>query len=229
MQLRCRSCAEVVPAAHINLPTSMATCPACHAVFSFAGDVLVPREHVGRPEQVRIEGSEPIVISWPFVDPKQAVTALVAVLVLVAVMVWIVLQADPSPVPFQLVGMGVGVSAMILAVVVAFVNRTTLHIGRREVRRSIGPFPMWKGTASVPSSAIAQVFCVRKTRYLRSQKRRDAVEPVYSWAVVVKRNDGGPEVTLVTGLSEPRHGVFLEQQIERHLRIEDKAVAGAVV
>lgn len=229
MQLRCRSCGEVVPAAHIDLPTSMATCPACHAVFSFAGDVLVPREHVGRPEQMRVEGSEPIVISWSLVDPKQAATGAGGLVLSAAVMAWFVWQDDRPLGPGLLVWMGLAATAAVFATIVAFVNRTTLTISRREVRRSIGPFPMWKGTVSVPSSAIAQVFCVRKTRYLRSQKRRDAVEPVYSWAVVVKRRDGGPELTLVEGLREPRQGVFLEQQIERHLRIDDKAVAGAVI
>lgn len=229
MQLNCRSCGVVVPAENIDLPTSTAKCASCAAVFSFAGEVLVPRERVGRPEHMSVTGTEPVVVVWRQVDPQKAALSAGVGVLFIALMGWFVWQADPPLDAGRLALIGGAVLVSFVPNVASFVNRVTLTIGRSEVVRTTGPIPVWKGTVRVPSSAVAQVFCVQKTRYVTNSKSRDNGRPIHSWAVVVKRKDGGPEVTLVEGLQDARHGVFLEQTIERHLRVEDKQVAGAVL
>jgi len=120
----------------------------------------------------------------------------------------------PTPVlvaPAVHVVVGVG---LVYFLVVALVNRTTVRVGQGEITVRRGPLP-WPGNRTLQAADLAQLFCVE-----RSGSKGG------STYAVMARLRSGREVTLVSGLREDRQARFLEQELEKHLRIDDQPVAG---
>ncbi len=99
-------------------------------------------------------------------------------------------------------------------VLVILLNRTTLQAGRGEITVRHGPLP-WPGNRTLSTHDLAQLFCVER----RGSKGRISYD-------VMARLQSGREVKLVTGLMEERQARYLEQEVEKHLRIENQPVAG---
>ena len=114
---------------------------------------------------------------------------------------------------FPLLHVGAGVFITYFVLVILF-NTSELKAGRGEITVRHGPLP-WAGNRTVATHELAQLFCV---------ERRGGKGKVHYQ--VMARLRSGREVKLVSGLMEDRQARFLEQEVEKHLRIEDQPVAG---
>jgi hypothetical protein len=82
-----------------------------------------------------------------------------------------------------------------------------------------GPVP-WRGSADVEVGEVAQLFTTEKVH----PQQNGHPKRVYTVHVLTK---GGRRLPLVRGLlTEVEQALFLEQAIERHLRIQDRPVGG---
>ena len=119
------------------------------------------------------------------------------------------------PVIHVAVGLGLGYVTLC-----GLFNRTVVEVGRGDVltvRHT--PLP-WRGAVSIDAADVAQVYVTEK----RTQRRDEQPSSLYTVCVLTRR---GRHVPLVRGLlSELDHALFLEQELERHLRIADRPVPG---
>jgi hypothetical protein len=119
--------------------------------------------------------------------------------------------------PVLHVAVGVG---MTYAVLCGFLNRTVVRISGGELSVRHGPIP-WFNQHQLFASDVRQVYVAESKR----PAGQDNCRRTYDVVALLAADD---KVTLLTGLEDIDHGVFVEQQIEQHLRIPDERVPGEV-
>jgi hypothetical protein len=233
-QIACKACGKLIPAADVNIDKAIAKCMACDAVFSIAGGVGVanqPRLPVPMPKGFRVEswGSELVLTRrwythglWGllafciFWDGFLVVWYTIGIAGLFSDNfegpVWVMLV-------FPVLHVAVGV-AMTYAVLCGFFNRTTVRISGGELSVRHGPIP-WPSQLQLFASDVRQLYVTESKR----PAGQDNCRRTYDVVALLAAND---KVTLLTGLEDIDHGVFVEQQIEQHLKIPDERVPGEV-
>jgi DNA-directed RNA polymerase subunit RPC12/RpoP len=116
--------------------------------------------------------------------------------------------------PIVHLALGVGLTYSTLC---GFFNRTVLEVTREELAIWFDPLP-WGGEKTIKVSDLKQLYCKEKvTRGENSTTRQ------YQLFAVTQDNK---QVQLVSNLDSPDVAVFIEQQIERWLKIGDRPVSG---
>jgi hypothetical protein len=111
-----------------------------------------------------------------------------------------------------IVGLFVG-----LSVARTMFNTTEIKADRAKLSVAIGPVPT-KGSFSVPSSTLTQLFVVAKEHRHKGR--------YWKTFDVMARTRDGRELTIVGKLDNDRHATFIEQQVEKKLGITDRRVDG---
>jgi hypothetical protein len=109
---------------------------------------------------------------------------------------------------------GIGLTYFTLA---GFLNRTTITVDGEALSIHHGPLPWW-GNCRLPVDQLEQVYCQQQTN-----RGRNGVSYSYTVNAVMKE---GSKRTLVSGLTEQDHALYIEQQLERYLGIQDRPVPG---
>jgi hypothetical protein len=233
MQLHCRSCGKPIPAQDVNIELGIAKCLACNAVFNFLDEVKPGpgvRPRVGLPKRFTVENWGPeLVITrrwfshkvWflmffcTFWDGFLVMWYSMAFRELFAGkmggMIWVMILF-----PLLHVAAGVGLTYFAASLLV---NRTTIRVavGQLTVRHS--PLP-WPGNCQLFTTDIKQLFCIE------THTRGHHYNVSYS-VMALKQDD--TRVSLVNTLEELDQAVFIEQQVELHLKIPDQRVPGEVL
>lgn len=247
MRLHCPACDREVPADGVDLATLTARCPSCAQEFAFqvpgaapggpqpppraAAGTLVrgPGQRDAGPGQARVPVSPPrwlrterdgkqLRLSWSWRSwellPLLAFTAFWDGFMLV----WYgaaLSQGQLGPAIGGLLHLAVGV-ALAWASAAQLFNRTTVEVVDDRLVVRHGPVPVLtpRGT-SLPLAEVQQLYARRKVE-------ADGDE---DFQLVALREDGRHE-RLVEGLDGSRLPLFLEQEIEAHLGLPDRAVPG---
>ena len=125
-------------------------------------------------------------------------------------------SGNPKPIePWMLILVAAG-GVFLYPALEELLNRTRIAVqgGRLVVRH--GPIP-WPGNVDVPASGVRQLYCVEKVNYRKPGGR------YFTYEVAFHGFDGS-QGTLVKGFADPEQALFVEQALERHLRIEDRPV-----
>jgi hypothetical protein len=109
---------------------------------------------------------------------------------------------------------GVGLAYFTLA---GLVNRTVIRADRSMIDVRHGPLP-WPGSKSLPAEQIDQLYCKESVSH-----GNNGPQHRYSVEVALK---GNTLSTLLKGLEDAGHALYIEQELERHLGIEDRPVRG---
>jgi hypothetical protein len=236
LQLSCKSCGKPVPAEDVNIDKALAKCRACHAVFGFAD--LVGGSAAGRADEPVPMPKCFVVDNW---GPELSLTRrwyshVLWIMVPFCILwdgfliVWFsasfgVIFGQPDAwmaglfmLLFSVLHVAVGV-AITYATLCGFVNRTVLRVSAGELTVWHGPLP-FPGNRQILTADIKQLYC---TETVHRGKR--SCRTSYNVLVVTKDND---KITLVSNLDELEQGLFIEQQVEQHLRIRDQRVPGQV-
>jgi len=230
MYLYCPACLMTVPGEHVNIRLGIGKCPGCATVFQVADQLPgPPKPKVGLPSVFLIENWGPeLVITrrWYF----HGVWALLAfctfwdgflVMWYTAAVQGILRGNAGSAWPMLLfpvlhLGIGIGLTYFVVS---SFVNKTTIQATASEVSVRHGPLP-WPGNCQVLTAEIKQLFCTENHHKGRRNCRT-------SYDVQVLKHDN-TRVKLLGGLTEVDQALFIEQQIEEHLKIRDEHVVGEV-
>lgn len=235
LQLACKSCGKPVPAEDVNLDKALAKCRICHAVFDIAdmvgrkvrdeADDLVPK-----PRSFTVENWGPeLVLSWRWYSHGIWIAIPFLVIWNGFLVVWYAAavaglsddKAEPTAwfmLLFPVLHVAIGVGG-IYAVLCGFFNRTVIRVSGGELSVRHGPIP-YPGNRQILTADIKQLFC---TETIHRGKRSSRT--TYNLLVKVKEGD---KITLLSGLDDLDQGLYVEQQIERHLNIQDKRVPGQV-
>jgi len=111
-------------------------------------------------------------------------------------------------------GVGVGLAYIVLC---GFVNQTIVSVrdGKLTVRHT--PLP-WPGNTALDARSLKQLYA--KEKVVSTKKGQS-----YHYALYAI-DDSGTRRVVLKKLTSVEQAVFLEQQIERFLQIEDRAVSG---
>lgn len=230
MKVECRSCGAGVAAENINIDKLVAKCGACNAVFGFdvSGGSAHRREraNVAMPKGVTVEnqgGDLVIVRSWRSV--------FLVVFLTVFTLIWngitwpffiSTLAEGPGFITaflsiFILVGALVGYATLCV-----LFNSTEIRVSNRRLTVNHGPLPV-PGSVDVDPSNVEQLWVEQSISHNRSNDGSSRTS--VSYPLYLRLKDGAKKA-LLRNVSDSDLSIFLEQQIEEFLGIEDRAVRG---
>lgn len=120
--------------------------------------------------------------------------------------------------PLLHVAAGIGLTYYTLA---GYLNRTTIDVEPNALTIRHGPLPWW-GNQDVSSRQLKQLYCKRDDHGGNGYRRG---YPAYSVHAITEE---GRNIKLLSGLDTSEQALFIEQEVEKFLRIEDKPVKGAI-
>lgn len=242
MKIDCQECGARILAEDLHLPTSMAKCRNCNAVFSFAPRVQsaavdkVERLRPPRPDGLQIHEMSVAPTEPGYRDAPRDRTTLVIVrrwfsplFIFLAFfcMAWdgflffwySNLVGAPGAVtviaglfPIVHVAVGVGLTYYTIA---GFFNRTTFRLDERNLSVRHGPLP-WKGNCVLPRDDIKQLYCEHEV----SRGKNGPSHSYYLSAVRMNQQ----KVRL--GSMPVAQAKYIEDILEERLGIGDMRVPG---
>lgn len=226
--LVCRVCGAAIGLDQIHADLGLARCDHCGAVIDIQPRPSAGRRHrpqVPLPEKFQVRRqANLLVVRWRWF------TALHLFLLLFCI-VWDgfligfyrqILASGEAPTQvllFPLIHVVVGVG-LTYSTVAGLFNHTevTVRPARLEIRH--GPLP-WFGGRSLVTASVSQLYVRRREIRTKNGGSRLLYE------LRAERKDGRA-VTLLKNLTEPEQALWLEQEIESSLGIEDRPVGGEV-
>jgi hypothetical protein len=231
MKIHCTSCGTAIPAADIHLETTLAKCRQCDTVFSFAqaaGVRQAPPPEASRqrgaiptPPDVKIEeGVQDLRLTQRWFSLKYIPMAFFCIAWDSFLIFWYAIaltQGGPwimAVFPIAHVAVGIGLTYYTIA---GFINRTRILVSRRIVAIAHGPLP-WTGKVRLDAHDIAQLYC-------QEEANRNKNGTYYRYQLSALLRDGR-KIKLLSNLNKPDTALFIEQRIEKWLKIEDHPVEG---
>jgi hypothetical protein len=233
MQLRCASCGAEILGDDIHVEFAIAKCRQCKAVMDLAGrgalvpqapaEAFAPRERGQVPIPVRFEvqpGHSELRIVWTWRSPKFYALLGFALFWDFFVLVWMGGVFSAGAGVMGLFGLlhaavGVGLTYYCLG---GLLNRTTIEAGHGRLSFQSGPLPYLRKNLELPARELKQLYAEEREHHGKNGT-------TYSYAVNAVLRDGRKQPLLV-GLEELSQALYLEQQIEKVLNIQDEPVAG---
>jgi len=227
--LKCPSCASPFRDSDFDAARSILTCSYCGAsMIAYDPDApsdsaaSKPRVEVRLPPRISVRKSgQGLEIVRRWFQPLHVVLLFFCIAwdSFLAFWYFALSSQNSSPwiawaFPIAHVALGIALSYYTLA---GFVNRTTIVVGKRELRIAHGPLP-WSGGLTLATSDIVQLFCKRN-----EHRSNGGVQFTYD-VMVVERNRGARK--LLRRLFDEDQALYIEQEVERALGIVDRPTPG---
>ena len=227
-ELTCPNCSTAIPPDRINVQELVAACPACAHVFSFASLLSKALPQVPKPEgaialpkdfEVRKElSSLYISIPWRSVRNKWFMTIFAALWDLFLIPFIITALSGDTEVALFIslhFAVAVGITFYVLAL---WINSTKIRVDDTGIDVRHTPIPVPFTPRHAISTGDVDQFYVEEYVPSRTNGRPDI-----TFALRVKTK-GGKDVRLVPGFTDPSGALYLEQEIEKFLKIADRLV-----
>lgn len=236
MQLYCRNCGEEIPAQNINVQETIAVCKACNAVFDFSATVAQEkrkRKMVSMPDRFHMdERPDELELAYHWFTPM-------AILMTVFTVIWsgpVLLIFMPLFLggTFNFASLGGGIFSifsffplifggvavgLIYYTVGLWINQTVITVSDSEIKVRSKPLPTL-GNKTIDSRFIGQLYV--KQRVSRNSNS-GGTSITYQVRIVT---DDGKNQTLVGNLPKSEQALYIEQQIERYLRLKNEPIPG---
>jgi len=232
MALSCRVCGAPLEESGFDHARRLARCRYCDALTELelkgGKPRRLPRHLRARPEvpmPAKFEvnrGGGTLTVRWRWMSGKVIVLAIMLMVWgLFLAYAWLGIQvgimadtpgpgAAAFPVLHGLFGLG-----LTYATLMGLVNRTTVTAQRTGLQVHHGPLP-WFGSGTV--KFIDQLYTKRRERHTKSGS-----VITYQLIAILK---GGNQRKIVGGLTQDVQALWLEQELERQLGLEDRPIAG---
>ena len=226
IHLACPNCATPTRAENINIKDLVAKCHHCNSVFSFTDDL--PKPVRNRPEIMLPHGIEAfhslsaldIEISWRQTTKNLGFLIFFALFwngILSVFVVTALVTGEYEMLLFTSLHLLVGIS-LIYFIITVLLNKTFIYVSRREISVEHRPLRVpFYPNRRIQAMDLDQLFV---QRYVNG-KTNGRTNHAFS---VTARMRTGSDVKLVKGLRQPEQAAYVEQQIEKFLHIEDRAV-----
>ncbi len=229
-ELRCKSCGATIGPENFVERLAMARCGHCGAVFAVSGlptpagaaAAPRPRVKVPMPRGIRVEelgGMLEIRRRW--FGPAFIFLAFFCVFWNGFMIFWHAMALSMGAWFMSLFGLlhtavGIGLAWFTLA---GLLNTTTIRARRGLVEITSGPIPCG-GNATLSTDDLAQLYCKESVSH-----SKNGTSYSYQVLAVTKAN---VRKTLLKGLNEADQALFIEQELERFLGIEDRPMPGEI-
>ena len=229
LSLNCKKCGENIPSENVNINKTLAKCDHCGSMFTFEDDVFFENRR-GRPEFIMPVGIEvlklltsmEIEMSW-FKSMKRSNLAF-------EVMFSVLWNVIVFGMVVAMIAGGAGINLAFLAVhlivgltlgyrlMSKFINKTTVIIDHQNIKLEHGPIKVpGKKNITIPNSQVRQLYVSEYLTNIESNGDRLKAFAVYLILV------NGKKIQLVKD-SNKESALYIEQEIERYLKIEDVVV-----
>lgn len=234
MLLNCKACDGPLKADDLDMKHGIATCRYCNAVMRFdalaasggggaAADAntIAERGEVGLPSGIAVEnrGSDlQIVRRW--FTPVAFFLVFFCIAWNSFLIFWYTMAIGVGApwifkvFPIVHVAVGVGLTYFTVA---CFVNTTVIAVQSGQLSVRHGPIP-WPGNRTLDATQISQFYCKETVRHGENGSQT-------SYHLHAVTTDGR-NLKLLSGLTTSEQAVSIEQQLEKHLGIEDRPVSG---
>jgi hypothetical protein len=217
----------------IDLAKGVARCVQCGTVFDLAGRKgpelgvtqlpVRPAPRVPMPKKFKVEEEPGLLrISWRWFSPVLILLTFFCLFWDSVLVLWYTLAifARDTPIfflvfPILHVMVGVGLTYRVIA---GYFNTTRVEVTRRSLSIVHGPLP-WKGNHTLEASGLKQLYCKQNV----SKGKNDSETITYELKALTR---DGQTLTLLDGLEEAQQALYLEDQLERRLGIENVPVPG---
>jgi len=229
--LRCKSCGAPIEAGEIDKDLGLVRCSHCGSVFGLEGLPrhggddgfrAYERQAVPMPDRVEvIDAGGELHITYRWFSLKFVFLIVFTVIWNGFMLVWHGISLASGAWFMSVFGLlhtavGVGVAYYTLA---GLLNKTTVRIGMGQLMIQHWPLP-WPGNRQLEASDIAQLFS-------REKISRSKNSTNYSYQVhAILQN--GKKQRLLGGLTDVDQALYVEQEMERYLGIEDRPVRGEI-
>lgn len=225
MQLNCETCGAPIRAENINLDRAIAKCVECHAVFGFSDrfpqvpQASAAKPTVERPKNIQlVRSSDSITAVRKWFGPLFFFLAFFSLFwngIVWSIALTAILSENYFVILFMSLHLTVGLGVLYYAIAL-LVNSTEIRVDRRYLSVKHAPLP-FPGNCTMPVGRIEQIYCKEK---IGGGRGRSVTYELYAIAEQNQRQK------IVKGLPTAEEAIFLEQEIERFLRIEDRPVRG---
>jgi hypothetical protein len=233
-ELSCPRCRQVLGADDANLETAIGRCLHCNRVFSLYDQIqglfeqgeepLRTRAPVSLPPRFHLdESGDALTIRWRWFKASVFFLLFFAIAWDGFLFAWYTGATLHDGTPFMvfafpLIHVGVGVW-LTYQVLTGFVNSTRVTADRERLVVRHGPLP-WLGNKNIESSKLEQIYVAQ------TEKSTKNGSSYFRYEVRAQLKGQAKEVKLLKGLEESEQALFVEQELERFLRIRDRAVPG---
>jgi len=232
LHVKCSECGSDIPAKDVNISDSLAKCDDCNNIFRFDKEIF-PEWKRGKPEMFIPEGLEvlklpselDIQFDWYNSQSKSGMGfrtffTLVWNIMLLPFVLSAFSSGQYEILLFASIHILVGLG-FIANLAATFINKTNVSVTKRFIEITQKPIPSFlKKNIKIPTSEVAQLYV---TRYVSSTTNGT---PNYAHALYMITKDG-KKYPLIKGMNKETQ-LYLEQEIELFLEIEDKEIAGEV-
>lgn len=231
MELTCNMCRAPVTVGGDDLSRGITRCLHCGTVFHLAGRKGaelgvkdVPPRRLARaklPKKFQVEEEPGLLrISWRWFTPSLLFLTFFCFVWDGFLLLWYTAAFTFPKIPwmfkvFPLLHVGVGVF-LTYWVIAGYLNTTKVEVTRRSLSIQHGPVP-WKTNWTLEGRDLKQLFCKQKVY----QNNKGA--PTHTYELLAYTRDGRT-LTLLDSLEAPQQALYLEEQLERRLGIDDEPV-----
>jgi hypothetical protein len=231
MQIVCPKCDATIPADNLDLGRNLAKCGVCGEVFNCAaqldglaspGGGDIKRGEVPLPKGLRVyRRADGLRILRRWLGPKFFGLAFFCLFWNGFMVVWFTIAITQKQWAMAAFGtvhglVGLGVAYFTLA---GFLNTTTITVVHGLLSVTSGPIRV-PGNKNITADALQQLYT---KRHVSHGKNGTSI----SYELRAQTTDGKDE-KLVGGLDKQEQALFMEQQIEEFLGIEDRPIRGEV-
>lgn len=222
VELKCKNCGSALSPEDISPQLAAARCGHCNALFAIpqVGVQAIRRPDVPLPKGFHLErGMDSVTITRRWFGPVAFFLLFFALFWNGFMIVWHSIALGKGMwimSAFGLLHTGVGVF-LVYYVLALFLNSTVIRATAFELVVTTGPLP-WKGDKRIAAETVEQLFCMEKI-----SRGKNGSSASYRVEAVLR---GNVRETLARGFTDPDQALFVEQEIERHLKITDVPVPG---
>ena len=225
MKIRCPTCNLAVNSADINVATGISKCTSCNEIFNFSSQIpgyscqgSKSRQAVVQPKRFTLErGIDGLTIIRPWLSAQAIGMTIFCLFWNGFMVVWFSIAISQKIYIMALFGsfhalIGLGI---LYGTIAAWFNKTYINIKQNSLTIKHKPFPAAKQFV-LTKSDIKQLYTKENHHYTKSGHSID-----YSLHAITRKE---ANIKLLSGLPSSEEALFLEQEIEKYLRIEDAPV-----
>lgn len=232
LHVRCTECGNDIPAEDVNITNALAKCNDCNNIFQFDEEIF-PEWTRRKPEMFIPEGTEVLKLpseldiqyDWYRSQSKAGLGfktffAFAWNIMLLPFVFSAISSGQFEVLMFSAIHILVGLF-LLGNVFSTFINKTNISVTKRFIEIRQKPIPsLLKKNIKIPTGDVDQLYV---TRYVDSTTNGQA-NHAYALYVITK---DGRKYPLVKGMNK-ESSLYLEQEIELWLDIEDQEIRGEV-
>ena len=234
LDLVCDKCGTAIDGANININSSLAKCGNCNSVFNIKDDLFFLNDRKGRPEMIMPEGTDVLELSdsldirldWLKSHPQGTLGFLTFFTVvwngiLAVALTGALVAGSFGIIAFMSLHLLVGIGLIYYLSTIYFnytdiiVNESYIEISHRPVKN---PFVRRK---KIDIDELDQLYV---SKYVASTTNNT---PNYAYALYAILKTNGRKIRLIKGMNRETQ-LYLEQEIERYLKIKDRHISDAI-